>query len=59
MMLAFDHKHYVPVLRWKRAERVALRELMPQTQRPVTPLIELVPSVDNAPKKVSEEILKN
>jgi hypothetical protein len=27
MMLRFDHSHYVPVLRFKRSEKVALREL--------------------------------
>jgi hypothetical protein len=25
----FDHAHYVPVLRWKPAERAALREMAP------------------------------
>jgi hypothetical protein len=59
MNLNFDHKHYVPVLRWKRAERVALRALTPQTSSQVTPLLELVPTVDNAPSKVSEEVLRS
>lgn len=59
MNLNFDHKHYVPLLRWKRAERVALRALTPQTSGQITPLLELVPSVDNAPSKVSEEIIRS
>lgn len=26
----FDHKHYVPIIRWKQGERIALRELFPE-----------------------------
>jgi hypothetical protein len=40
----FDHRQYLPILRWKRAERVAVRELRPQERQRITPLIELVPS---------------
>ena len=39
----FDYRHYVPVLRWKRAEWVALRNLSPQTRAGMTPLIEITP----------------
>jgi Beta protein len=39
----FDHKHYVPILRWKEAERLALRELQEEIRSRVTPLVQLVP----------------
>lgn len=39
----FDHAHYVPVLRWKRAERAALREMDPADKDALTPLLELLP----------------
>ncbi len=37
----FDHHHYVPVLRWKRGEWVALRHLEPNDRSGMTPLIEI------------------
>ena len=40
----FDRKHYVPVLRWKQAEREALQYLESNIQDRITPLIELIPS---------------
>lgn len=39
----FDHLHYVPILRWKRGEKIALRELYPNQKRNITPLIEFIP----------------
>lgn len=39
----FDHTHYVPILRWKQAEREALRELPDNVRRQMTPLVQLVP----------------
>ena len=39
----FGHNHYVPILRWKRAERIALRQLRDGDRRVITPLMELVP----------------
>lgn len=39
----FDHTQYVPILRWKQAERSALRQLLPNDRTKVTPLIELCP----------------
>ena len=39
----FDCKHYVPVLRWKEAERLALRKLGPKVRQQITPLIEITP----------------
>jgi hypothetical protein len=48
----FDYKHYVPIIRWKAGERVALRELYDDDKTSLTPLIELMP--DNV-----EKALKN
>jgi hypothetical protein len=38
-----SHKHYVPVLRWKRAEWLALRKLEKRYRKLITPLIEPTP----------------
>lgn len=56
--MSFKNDHYVPVLRWKRAERVGLRELQENVRRRITPLVELVPIADNTPSKLSDEIKK-
>ena len=39
----FDHTQYVPILRWKQAERTALSQLLPDDRAKVTPLIEFCP----------------
>ncbi|GIO06233.1 hypothetical protein J31TS6_22610 [Brevibacillus reuszeri] len=39
----FDHKHYVPILRWKRGEQKALEFLDPLIKQKMTPFIELPP----------------
>jgi hypothetical protein len=52
----FKYDHYVPVLRWKRAERVGLRELGDNVRRQITPFLELVPTADNTASKLSDEI---
>jgi hypothetical protein len=39
----FDVGHYVPVLRWKRAERAALRDLGYEERVEMTPLVEIAP----------------
>jgi len=36
---------YVPILRWKQAERLALRALNEEDRTRVTPLIELIPTI--------------
>jgi len=43
MLKRLDTKHYVPILRWKEAERGALSQLADLDSICVTPLIELVP----------------
>jgi len=35
----FEHKHYVPILRWKQAEWLALRHLDPAHCAQITPLV--------------------
>jgi len=37
-----NNKHYVPILKWKRAEQSALKELGEKEKKLLTPLIELV-----------------
>jgi hypothetical protein len=37
----FDHTHYVPVLRWKQAEWLALRHLGEEERARITPLVEI------------------
>jgi hypothetical protein len=51
--LAFDHKHYVPILKGKRAEFSALGFLM--SKGGITPLIEVVPSVgaEQTPRRMA------
>lgn len=39
----FDHRHYVPVLRWKRGEQYALRHLSDDVHEVTWPLIEVSP----------------
>jgi hypothetical protein len=39
----FGPNHYVPILRWKHAERFALRKLHEEVRKRITPLIELTP----------------
>ena len=53
----FDHSHYVPILRWKAAERNALRELRPAISKRITPLIEPTPwsFEDKKPKEPEKQ----
>ncbi|MFF2885570.1 beta family protein [Paenibacillus sp. NPDC057967] len=39
----FDQRHYVPIIKWKRGEQVALEKLPHQIKSQFTPLIEIVP----------------
>jgi len=50
----FDSKHYVPILKWKRAEQGALKALREDQKRHITPLIQFV-----MPKYKPGENLKN
>lgn len=39
----FDHRHYVPILKWKMGEAKALEDSSDLTKNRLTPLIEIVP----------------
>jgi hypothetical protein len=46
----FGHPHYVPILRWKLGEALALSDVRSEDRSNITPLVELVPR-DFAPNK--------
>lgn len=39
----FDHYHYIPILKWKRGERIALKNLSQEQMESITPLFEIQP----------------
>ena len=47
----FNWKHYVPILKWKRAEMLALAKLRPEQKQLMTPFIQIL----MPPPKVSED----
>ncbi len=48
----FKQTHYVPILRWKKAEQVALAKLSADTSTHITPLVELIAdNFKNPPKR--------
>src|SRR5574342_216354 len=56
-----NHKRYVPILRWRAAEKGALRHLMPKDRAVITPLVELVmpqPQHDRSKNKTPDELLR-
>jgi hypothetical protein len=60
----FDHKHYVPVLRWRPAEWCALKDLDDDIKNNLTPLIELLPKdfeikPDSRKRKSTAQIIDN
>lgn len=55
----FDHKHYVPILRWRASEKGALQKLESQDKTIITPLIELtMPQPDEEGNKSPADLLK-
>jgi len=56
MKLDFDHRHYVPVIRFRRGEKVAVRQLEDHTRTRMSPLFEIVPIKDYSPSTVADEI---
>jgi len=50
----FNSTHYVPILKWKRAEQGALKELGEESKKHITPLIQFV-----MPKGEPKEILED
>lgn len=63
MLMAFDRRHYVPVVKWKQGEQKALETLTPTFKERVTPLIEIPPIEwdfeNDVPKKTVDEHLVN
>jgi hypothetical protein len=67
----FDHRHYVPILRWRPAERGALAKLGWAAESRITPLVELVPrafhpsdarpdlSVKDVLGRIANDVLEN
>ena len=55
----FGHKHYVPILKWKTAERQALKELAAQLKgkerKLITPLVRLVMPSPKAQKNPAQQ----
>lgn len=52
----FNSTHYVPLLRWKRGEYVALRELYDQDRRLITPLVGFLPGTWPGTDKFCREV---
>ena len=50
----FDHRHYIPVLRWKAAEKDAIKYLTEEQKSIITPLLELVPPQPRKNKTIEE-----
>ena len=59
MKFVFDHTHYVPVLRLKGAEKGALRNLAPAVSSRITPLLELVSTKNNSPRKIADDLRRS
>lgn len=54
----FNSKHYVPILKWKRAEQGALKALSEEHKKYITPLIQLVmPKPKNGPHEHLDNIV--
>jgi len=55
----FDHRHYVPILKSKQNELLALGELVPEAAERCTPLIEVMPAAETrgkAPPPVEDQL---
>lgn len=60
--MKLDHTRYVPIIRWKRGEQVALRELSVEDKSKIRPLIELLPNnfvKKKRPKNIVQQLLKS
>ena len=51
-------KHYIPILRWKQAERLALKNLFDEDRKLITPLIEITPKIFEAPVQGKKKGMK-
>lgn len=59
MKFMFDHTQYVPVLRLKGGEKGALRYLAPGVRERTTPLLELVSTKNNSPRKIADDVRRS
>lgn len=59
-MIMFNYKHYVPIMRWKAAERGALQNLKSEHKSNITPLVEFImPQPENQDgNKTPKELLQ-
>lgn len=55
----FDHSHYVPILRWKQGEQIALRELYPRDKASMTPLVEVPRGYSRTTDQAAEVLARN
>jgi hypothetical protein len=53
----FDSKHYVPILKWKRAEQGALEALSMEDKKYITPLIQMVMPKQKDPQAQLEDFI--
>jgi hypothetical protein len=54
----FGAKHYVPILRWKMAEQLALRAVRQEDRGKITPLIEFTSKMFDAPRQGKKKGVK-
>ncbi len=54
----FSKKHYIPILKWKRAELRALTDLEDENKKHMTPLLELVMPKSSNPYKNKERTIR-
>ncbi len=59
MKTIFDYKHYVPILRWKQGEQLALKELFPTDRSLMTPLVELPSDYEKTIDETVNAVAKN
>ncbi|MDD5731495.1 MAG: beta family protein [Patescibacteria group bacterium] len=53
----FNSKHYIPILKWKRAEQGALKALKGESKKVITPLIQLV-MPKSKPQEQLDDVIK-
>jgi len=57
-----NSRHYIPILKWKRAEQNALESLTKENKTFITPLIQFVmpkPKSLNDPRKQFDEVINS
>lgn len=54
----FDSKHYVPMLKWKRAEQGALKALGEKRKKHITPLIQFVMPKQEPQEQLEDVVLR-